>query len=126
MCSGLTSQLCVAGKHQGLSKAGLGLKKQRMGLTKSYTGMPKAASTSTLSALGGKGQACWELLRMHFLDFRREHKKHIRQQWFAAVDGVMQQLEEAKRKQAQIQSRQPQRRHVSGLPLPSALVGVNA
>lgn len=113
-----------AGKHQGLSKTGMGEKKQRMGLSR--TSMPKAASTSTLTALGSKGQACWELLRMHFLDFPREHKRHVRQQWYAAVDGVMQQLEEAKRMQAQIQSRAPHRRHVSGLPLPSPLVGVNA
>lgn len=102
----------------------MGQRKQRLGLSK--TSMPKAASTSTLSALGGKGQAGWELLRMHFLDFPREHKKHVRQQWYAAVDGVMHQLEEAKHMQAQIQNRIPHRRHVSGLPLPSALVGVNA
>lgn len=97
-----------------------------MGLARGSMGLPKAASTSTLSALGSKCQAHWELLRMHFLDFPREHKKHVRQQWFTAVDGVMQQLQEARRMQVQQQQRAPQRRHISGLPLPSALVGVNA
>lgn len=113
-----------AGKHQGLSKASVVRKRQRMGL--GSNAMPKSASTSTLSAIGSRAQANWELIRMHFMDFPREARQHTRQQWFHAVEGVMTQLQEAKQMESQIQHRTPHTRHASGLQYAHSLVGVNA
>ncbi|KAL3143456.1 hypothetical protein ABBQ38_002271 [Trebouxia sp. C0009 RCD-2024] len=112
------------GKHQGLSKAGVVHKRERMGL--SSNAMPKSASTTTLSAIGSRAQANWELIRMHFLDFPKEAKQHIRQQWYSAVDGVMTQRQEAKQMEFQIQGRTPHNRHASGLQFANTLVDVNA
>ena len=88
--------------------------------------MPKSASTSTLSAIGSRAQANWELIRMHFMDFPREARQHTREQWYHAVEGVMTQLQEAKQMESQIQHRAPHNRHASGLHYAHSLVGVNA
>jgi len=100
------------------------LKRQRMGM--GVNAMPKSASTSTLSAIGSSAQSKWGLIRMHFLDFPREAKQHTRLQWYEAVDGVMQQLQEAKEIESQIQHRAPHNRHASGIQQSSSLVGVSA
>lgn len=112
------------GKHQGLSKAGIVHKRQRMGL--GMNSMPKSASTSTLSAIGSRAQSNWALIRMHFLDFPQEARQHTRRQWYGAIDGVMQQLQEAKQVESQIQHRAPHNRHPSGLQEAHSLVGVSA
>lgn len=112
------------GKHQGLSKAGTVLKRQCMGM--GSKAMPKSASTSTLSAIGSRAQSNWELIRMHFLDFPREAKQHTRLQWYEAVDGVMQQLQEARQVESKLQHRAPHNRHASGIQQSSSLVGVSA
>ena len=116
--------LIPAGKHHGMTKASVVRKRQRMGL--SSNAMPKSASTSTLSAIGSRAQANWELIRMHFVDFPREARQHTRQQWYHAVDGVMTQLQEAKQMESQLQHRAPHNRHASGLQYAHSLVGVNA
>lgn len=124
LSAGSLNVLISAGKHQGLSKAGVVHKRERMGL--SSNAMPKSASTTTLSAIGSRAQANWELIRMHFLDFPKEAKQHIRQQWYSAVDGVMTQRQEAKQMEFQIQGRTPHNRHASGLQFANTLVDVNA
>ena len=116
--------LLSAGKHQGLSKACVVNKRERMGL--GSNAMPKSASTTTLSAVGSRAQANWELIRMHFLDFPKEARQHVRQQWYSAVDGVMAQRQEAKQVESQIQGRTPHNRHASGMQFANSLVGVNA
>ena len=99
-------------------------KRQRMGL--GMNSMPKSASTSTLSAIGSRAQCNWALIRMHFLEFPQEARQHTRRQWYGAVDGVMQQLQEAKEVESQIQHRAPHNRHPSGLQEAHSLVGVSA
>ena len=88
--------------------------------------MPKSASTSTLSAIGSSAQSKWELLLMHGYGFPREAKQHTLQQWYEAVDGVMQQLQEAKEVESRIQHRAPHNRHASSIQQSSSLVGVSA
>ena len=63
---------------------------------------------------------------MHFLDFPREAKQHTRLQWYEAVDGVMQQLQEARQVESKLQHRAPHNRHGSGIQQSSSLVGVSA
>ena len=63
---------------------------------------------------------------MHFLDFPKEARQHTRQQWYSAVDGVLEQLREARQVESQIQHRAPHNRHPNNLQQAHSLVGVSA
>ena len=53
------------------------------------TAMPKCASTNTISSPVTRAEACWRLLRMHFLEHRRAERTRVHRQWMEVLSGVL-------------------------------------
>ena len=53
------------------------------------TAMPKCASTNTIRSPVTRAEACWRLLRMHFLKHRWAERMRVQRQWMEVLSGVL-------------------------------------